>query len=346
MLGISAIGEAVRPTADRSPRKLVKRWYSDFSGEGYPVHIRKAVITAAGPGQDRLPLQRFVDLDGVEKTALQIILEEVLAAGVEQVCLVVRGGSQQAYREAAGEQARTLVFVEQPAARGYGEALYRAAAFVGDQPFLHLVSDHLYVSRQPRRCAEQLIEVARAEECSVSAVQPTRESVLRYFGAIGGAPVAGRPGLYQIERVMEKPTPTRAEQHLIVPGLRAGHYLCFFGMHVLTPCVMDLLGAEVARGGRPTATAPAGPDGPQGAACEGGSSRAAQSGAGHAGPIMLSPALEKLAQRERYLALEVDGTRYNIAVKYGMLMAQLGLVLSGSDREEILTRLVELLAAR
>ena len=61
---------------------------------------------------------------------------------------------------------------------------------------------------------------------------------------------------------------------------------------------------------------------------------------------MLSPALEKLAQRERYLAMELEGTRYNIGVKYGMLTAQLALALSGSDREEILARLVELLATR
>jgi len=139
------------------------------------MHIRKAVITAAGANQDRLPLQRFVDVDGVEKTALQIILEEVIAAGIEEVCIVVRGGSQQVYREAAGDYARLLVFVEQPAPRGYGEALYRAASFVGQQPFLHLVSDHLYISKERRRCAEQLIELARAEACSVSAVQPTRE---------------------------------------------------------------------------------------------------------------------------------------------------------------------------
>ncbi len=61
---------------------------------------------------------------------------------------------------------------------------------------------------------------------------------------------------------------------------------------------------------------------------------------------MLSPALAQLAQRERYLALELDGTRYNIGVKYGMFVAQLALALSGSDREEILAKLVELLAAR
>ena len=44
--------------------------------------------------------------------------------------------------------------------------------------------------------------------------------------------------------MIEKPTPTEAEQRLIVPGLRAGHYLCFFGMHVLTPAVMELLGED------------------------------------------------------------------------------------------------------
>jgi UTP--glucose-1-phosphate uridylyltransferase len=280
------------------------------------MNIRKAVITAAGPDQVGLPLQRFVDLDGREKTALQIILEEVLSAGVEEVCLVVRSGSRQAYAEAAGELARWLAFVEQPEPRGYGEALWRAAGFAGDQPFVHLVGDHLYVSRQPRRCAAQLVETARTEACAVSAVQATREGMLKYYGVVGGSPVPGQRDLYQVERVLEKPTPTKAEQELAVPGLRAGHYLCLFGMHVLTPAVMDLLGQSVAE--------------------------AAASGQA----VLLTPALARLAQRERYLALELDGSRYNIGVKYGMLTAQLALALAGSDREEILARLVDLLASR
>ena len=279
------------------------------------MKIRKAVITAAGQNQDRLPLQRFVDLDGTEKSALRIVVEEVVAAGVEEICLVVRPGNQPAYKEAAGDFARSLVFVEQPVPRGYGEALWRAAKFVGDEPFVHLVSDHLYISRLPRRCAEQLVEVAEAEQCSVSAVQPTRESMLRYYGAVGGSRVGGRTGLYQIERVLEKPTPTKAEQELAVPGLRAGHYLCLFGMHVFTPTVMGLLSRQIEEDGG-------------------------------AEPRMLSPALAELGKRERYLAFELEGTRFNIGVKYGMLMAQLALAIHGSDREEILARLVELLAAR
>jgi len=62
--------------------------------------------------------------------------------------------------------------------------------------------------------------------------------------------------------------------------------------------------------------------------------------------VQLSPVLARLASRERYLALEVQGRRYNIGVKYGLLMAQLALALGGNDREEIMTHLIELLASR
>ena len=59
------------------------------------MRISKAVITAAGPDQNQLPLQRFVDLDGSEKSALQIIVEEVVAAGIERICVVICPGDDQ-----------------------------------------------------------------------------------------------------------------------------------------------------------------------------------------------------------------------------------------------------------
>ena len=125
----------------------------------------------------------------------------------------------------------------------------------------------------------------------------------------------GANNLYEVENVVEKPTPTEAEQSLIVPGLRAGHYLCFFGMHVLTPAVMDLLGQTL-------------------------------SNPAEAGKVHLSSALAKLAAVERYLAFELQGRRYDIGVKYGLLIAQLALALSGGDRDEVLSNLVELLAVK
>ncbi|HEY8665844.1 MAG TPA: sugar phosphate nucleotidyltransferase [Tepidisphaeraceae bacterium] len=279
------------------------------------MKIRKAVITAAGRNQRTLPLQTLVDRDGAQKSALEIIIEEAISTGVEEICLVIGPGDQHPYRDAARRHANRLHFVEQPAPRGYGHALYCAKPFVASEPFLHLVSDHLYLSRGGKRCAQQLVEVAEAESCAVSGVQPTRENVLTYYGTVGGRRVAGQNHLYEIETVVEKPTPTEAEQSLIVPGLRAGHYLCFFGMHVLTPAVMEVL-EEMVKHQRPDEA------------------------------IQLSPALAKLASREKYLALEVQGLRYNIGLKYGLLVAQLALALDGNDREEVLAELTELLAVR
>ncbi len=278
------------------------------------MRIRQAVITAAGRSQRALPVQTLIDRDGTEKPVLTIILEEALRAGVEEICVVVWPGDEAAYAQAAGIHAGRLHFVPQPEPRGYGHAVYCAKDFTGLDPFLHLIGDHLYVSRTEKGCARQLVEVAEAEDCAVSAVQPTRETRLRRYGAVGGQRVAGRQGLYRIDTVIEKPTPTEAEQRLVVPGLRAGHYLCFFGMHVLTPTVMDLLGEALSKSGNE--------------------------------PVALSEALAELAAREQYLALEESDRRYDIGARYGLLTAQLALALSGQDRDEVLAQLVELLAQR
>jgi len=61
--------------------------------------------------------------------------------------------------------------------------------------------------------------------------------LLPYYGTVGGKRVARRTDLYEIDNVLEKPTPSEAEQRLLVPGLRAGYYLCLFGIHVFTPTV-------------------------------------------------------------------------------------------------------------
>lgn len=279
------------------------------------MDIKKAVITAAARSQRQLPLQTLVDRDGTTKSALRIILEECREAGIEDICVVVCPGDQSAYAAAAGDLGARLHFVEQTEPLGYGHAVHSARDFTSGQPFLLLVGDHLYLSATELRCAHQLVQVAAAEHCAVSAVQATHESKLPFYGAVGGHLEPGRQRLYLVEEVREKPTPTEAEQSLIVPGLRTGHYLCFFGLHVLTPLAMELLGQNIAR-----ASAKA--------------------------DFQLSTALAQLARRERYLASELQGRRYDIGAHYGLLNAQLALALHGSDRDEVLTNLVELLAQR
>jgi UTP--glucose-1-phosphate uridylyltransferase len=279
------------------------------------VEITKAVITAAGRNQRTLPMQTLIDRDGTQKSVLCIIVEEALSAGVTEIAIVVAPGDDDAYAEAVGNHAGRMHFVTQQEPLGYGHAVRCAKDFCADEPFLHLVGDHLYVSRKEQGCARRLVQVAQVEECAVSAVQATRENLLPYYGTIGGRRVPGRKDLYEIESVVEKPTPTEAELRLIVPGLRAGHYLCFFGMHVLTPTVMEILDRHCQE-------------------------------AGECGGIELADALNELAAREKYLALEEQARRYDVGVKYGLLTAQMALALSGQDRDLVLTRLLELLAHR
>jgi UTP--glucose-1-phosphate uridylyltransferase len=285
-----------------------------MGGVGGTVILRKAVITAAARNQRDLALQSLVDRDGTRKSVLSILVEEMVRAGVEEVCVVVCPGDETAYRDAAGEHAVRVHFVAQDTPRGYGHAIHCAKDFVGGEPFLHQVGDHIFLpTPNVLHCAEHLVKIAVENDCAVSGVQPTRESLLPYFGTIGGQRVKGTQDQYTVETVVEKPTPTEAEQTLMVPGLRAGHYLCFVGTHVLTPLVMELLDRHVQENNGTTS-------------------------------IQLSPVLDELADREKYLAVEAKGKRYPLDTRYGLLTTQLALALSGVDREEVLTELVTLLA--
>lgn len=279
------------------------------------MQVKKALITAAADDQRTLPLQSLVDRDGTTKTALTILIEEVVSAGIDSIGVVINPADQAAFRSAAGSYAEQVVFIEQEQSLGYAHAIRCGAEFTRDEPFLLLVGDHLYISGADRSCAQQLVEIAQSENCAVSAVQATHESKLPFYGAIGGHLVDAAQRTYQIESVLEKPTPTEAEQKLIVPGLRAGYYLCFFGMHVLPAALQASLARLLAETDDP-------------------------------GSVHLRLALAQLADSERYLAAELDGRRYDFGVKFGLLTAQLALSLSGVDRDEVLSNLVELMATR
>jgi UTP--glucose-1-phosphate uridylyltransferase len=309
------------------------------------VNVRKAVITAAARGTRLYPVADTVqkamlpviDRDGITKPVLQIIAEEALESGIEEICVVCAPGDQDRYRqrfdvlsesvstvfegqEWARQQQqrlanlmRRLSFTEQAEPLGYGHAVYCAREFIGSEPFLLLLGDHLYISNTSQRCAQQLLDLAAREGRAVSAVHATREHLISRYGTVSGKRIGDRTGVYQIDRIIEKPSVSRAELELQVAGLRAGYYLCFFGMHVLTPAIFDLLQAEIAR-------------------------------ESDRGQVQLTPSLEELARREKYLALEVQGRRYDIGTKYGLLQTQLALALNGSDRDEVLATMVEVLA--
>lgn len=276
--------------------------------------IKKAVITAAAKSQRTLPLQTLIDRDGNEKSLLRILIEQSLAAGVEDIAVVVFPGDEYSYAQSAGTYASSVTFVPQPEARGYGHAIHCARSFTKDDPFLHIVGDHLYISTGEVSSALRMVQLAQQERCSVSGVRLTRESLLSRFGTVGGRLVPLQSNVYRVDTVIEKPTPTEAEQHLLISGIRSGYYLCFSGIHVLTASVMDILGSTLAAD-------------PQ-------------------ARVTLVDALSALARKEQYLAIEDNGRRYDLGAPYGLLIAQMALALSGRNRGEVLTQMLELLADR
>lgn len=272
--------------------------------------LKKAVITAAAPDQRKLPLQTLIDKDGIKKSVLEIIIEEVVNAGITEICIVIQKEDEETYGQVLGEHGHYVTFVHQIKPLGYGHALFSANDFIGNESFLHLVGDHLYINRSNIPCAKHLVDFAQKQKCAVSAVQATRETLISHFGVVGGTGFQKMNGVYKINQVIEKPTPTVAEQKLIVPGLRTGHYLCYFGMHVFTPTVISILGKEIEKEADRK--------------------------------VNLSFALHELAQKEQYLALEKNDLRYDMGDKYGLLKAQLALALSGKDRDLVLSDLLEL----
>ena len=314
------------------------------------MKIRKAVITAAGRGARLYPVADtvqkamlpLVDRDGLAKPMIQIIAEEAIESGIEEICIVCAPGDDQQYlkqlrllqenllhacqgAEWAQQQAarlenlvRRLCFAVQKEPLGYGHAVYCAREFVGNESFLLLLDDHLYISAlRNKRCAQQVISLAEQEDSAVSAVQATREHLVGSYGTVSGKRVPDVPGVYLIERIIEKPSVSIAETQLQTPGLRAAYYLCFFGMHVLPHRIFDILGEAVEKsGGQCTCKS----------------------------EVQLTPALQELANREKCLAIEVAGSRFDISAKLGLMQTQIALGMAGSDRDTVLRSIIELLA--
>ena len=274
------------------------------------MKIKKAVITAAAPKQQHLPLQTLVSPTGETKTVAAFLLDEIFASGIESVAIVIAPGTETDFSSAVADHLDKVTFIEQATPLGYGHAVLCASDFTGSDPFLLMMGDHLYLSFAKESCVRQLLDFASQASGPVSAVQPTHESKLPFYGTVAASPVGGVQGLYEVSHMIEKPTPTIAEQELIVPGLRSGNYLCFFGMHVLTAPVMEHLD---------------------------------QSFTGE-GDLPLTPSLAAAARGEKYLACEIEGLRFNIEEPYGLLRAQLGMALSGEGRDEVMGAMIELIA--
>jgi UTP--glucose-1-phosphate uridylyltransferase len=305
------------------------------------MSFRQAIIPAASRGLKPYPawdtveklLHPVFDHDGLAKPVLQIIAQEVVDAGAEEVVLVVRPDEEAQYQRLLSELIRTLRespasqagqitqaeelegirqrlrFAVQEEPLGFGHALWCAQEFISDEHWLLCPSDHLFLHHPGAPSAGKQISAAYAQHAvAISTVEALGVHQIGRYGVVAGLPMQGKQGLWTINRVLEKPSPTQAELYLETPGLRRNSYLCFSGLHILPSTLFEQLDERIRL--RDT------PDWAE-----------------------LTPVLDAWAQQNRFLALAIDGHHQDIGTKYGLLEAQLERALCGPDRAAILAQL-------
>lgn len=209
------------------------------------MSIRKAVVPVAGRGTRFLPLTHAVPKElfpVLDRPTLHYVVEETLAAGVEEVILVTAPRVEKAaieryllepapgdtaaapLRELQSRLAFTVVVQDEPL--GLGHAVWCAREAVGDEPFVVLCGDDVFTGVPPCRALAESYEAAGGGG-HVILLEVSPEAIHRY-GAVQGEEVA--PGRLRLSHVVEKPPPGTAPSNLAIVG-----------RYVLPPSVFGLL---------------------------------------------------------------------------------------------------------
>lgn len=285
--------------------------------------IRKAVIPLAGHGLRMLPATRavrkalfpIVDVRGRVCPVLQLIAEEAINAGIEEIGLVIAPEDEATIRayfsrlpgplksaignradllaaaEFPGELSERLTFITQDRPRGFGDAVLRAKTWIGGGPVLVMLGDHLYLSGEDRCCARQLLDAFAELRAPVSGVIRKSVDDISRFGTVSGRPMPRWNGLYELDTVVEKPGPDLARERLRIVGMPADTYLCWFGLHAMTPGILDCL------------------------------ERMEKDGATEGGELQLTGAQAMLSTQRTYFALEINGDHFDTGSPEGYVEA-------------------------
>lgn len=273
------------------------------------MHIRKAVLPVAGLGTRVLPASKVIPkemLPIVDKPTLQYIVEEAVAAGVEEIIFVTsrskrsiedhfdafpeleavleRKGKHKELEELRQLQTMaTYTSVRQPEPLGLGHAVLCAKELVGDEPFIVMLGDILIPPETP--CLPELIEVYEQYQASVLSLVPLPPEVIPTYGIASIEDLGSN--VVKVPHVVEKPPLEEAPSNLGV-----------YGRYVLTPDIFELL---------------------------------EQTQPGSGGEIQVTDAIEMQAKAGRCYGVKFTGTRYDTGTPLGLLTTSIAFALKRPD---------------
>jgi UTP--glucose-1-phosphate uridylyltransferase len=273
------------------------------------MRIRKAVLPVAGLGTRVLPASKVIPkemLPLVDKPTLQYIVEEAVAAGIEEIIFVTsrskrsiedhfdafpeleqvleRKGKQKELEELRRVQTMaTYVAVRQPEARGLGHAVLCAKDLVGDEPFVVMLGDDLVAPETP--CLPRMMQIHEQYGGSVLSLFVSPPEQISSFGIVSVEELSS--DVVKVTRLVEKPSREEAPSDLAVAG-----------RYILTPDIFALL----------EKTPP---------------------GAG--GEIQITDAIEMQAQAGHCYGLRFSGIRYDTGKPLGLLTTSIAYALKRPD---------------
>ena len=293
------------------------------------MKIKKAIIPAAGLGTRVLPASKAVPkemLNIVDKPAIQYIVEEAAAAGIEDILIITNRGKgviedhfdhsyeledklkdnpskKDLYEDVlACSNIANVYFLRQKETKGLGHAIMCAKSFIGNEPFAILYGDDVIVNDE-YPVTKQLVDAyEKTGEGIVGVKEVPRKDVSKYC-SLDVTPHADNEKLMDVHNIIEKPT----EDQIMS---------CFsiLGRVVAPPQVFDYLAEDLANT----------PEGEE---------------------LYFTDTLARLGKEGNLLALDFDGIRYDMGNKLGIMKANCEVGINhkeiGEDFKAYLKELVE-----
>ncbi|MGL4372418.1 MAG: UTP--glucose-1-phosphate uridylyltransferase GalU [Turicibacter sp.] len=275
--------------------------------------VRKAVIPAAGLGTRFLPATKAQPkemLPIVDKPTIQYIIEEAVAAGIEEI-LVVTSSTKRAIEDhfdKSYELEDTLLkkgkhdmltmvqdisdlaqihYIRQKEAKGLGHAILCAKTFIKDEPFVVLLGDDVVVNEE-NPATKQLVDAYNKIGCSIMGVQSVADEDVSKYGIVKPSNSSKPDGrMVKLSGMVEKPKVEDAPSNLAV-----------MGRYVLTPEIFEMLETQ-------------------------------EPGAGD--EIQLTDAIDRLMERQAVYAYDFEGDRYDVGDKFGFIKATIDFALNRDD---------------
>lgn len=273
--------------------------------------VRKAIIPAAGLGTRFLPATKAMPkemLPIVDKPTIQYIVEEAIAAGIEDIIVVtgkgkraiedhfdhsfelelnlLQKGKLDALESVRRSSAVEIHYIRQKEAKGLGHAIWCARNFIGSEPFAVLLGDDIVRSEVP--CIGQLVKQHEAYGVPIVGVRAVPDDQTHRYGVIDPLHALDHDGTtYELRRVVEKPNPGEAPSNLAI-----------IGRYVLTPDIFEFLERQEA---------------------------------GYGGEIQLTDAIQKLIVEKGCIGYVFDGERFDVGEKLGYILTTIDFALQKKD---------------